>query len=79
MIQNIEIRRVDRNTFDIFQGTQWGTWTRVRTNRHSTYRVSGEQLGHPELKALHEVLHPNMPINYNQTPAETLRNCQNLQ
>lgn len=71
----MEARRVDRNTFDIFFGKQWGTWTRVRCNRHGVYRVAGEKVDHRTMKELGEMLAPNMPINYGQTIQQTYFNC----
>lgn len=62
----IEARRVDRNTYDIFLGNQWSSWVRVRQGRSSTYRIAGERVEHSLLKWLHDVLAPNMPITYGQ-------------
>ena len=71
----MEIRRIDNNTYDVFSGTQWDKWSRVRQNRNGVYVVAGERLPHPELKELHSVLAPNMPINYGQRLETTLHNC----
>lgn len=73
------LRRVDHNTFDCFFGTQWGTWSRVRKGRSSTYRVAGEHLAKAALKELDLVLDTRMPINYNQSPYQTLANCVAIQ
>lgn len=74
----MEIRRVDHNTYDVFQGRQWGTWTRVRKGRNNTYALGGEKLPKALLKFLHDILAPNMPINYGQNLETTLHNCHVL-
>ena len=72
----MEVRRVDGNTFDVFQGKQWGTWTRVRKGRSSAYRIAGERLSHAQLHELDSLLHPTMPIVYGQPQEQTLANCE---
>ena len=62
----IEARRVDHNTYDIYLGNQWSDWIRVRQGRSSTYRVAGMRVEHSLLRWLHTVLAPNMPITYGQ-------------
>ena len=69
------MRRVDSNTFDIFTGKQWGSHSRVRQGRSSAYVAQGERLPYPFLKYLHDVLAPNMPINYGQPHEQTLTHC----
>lgn len=62
----IEARRIDRNTYDLFIGKQWGDWIRVRQGRNGTYRLAGMRVDHALLKWLHTVLAHNMPITYGQ-------------
>lgn len=62
----IEARRIDNNTYDLFIGNQWSDWIRVRRGRSSTYRLAGIRVEHALLKWLHDVLAPNMPITYGQ-------------
>lgn len=71
-----EARRVDRNTYDIFFGTQWSDHIRVRQNKHGTYRVSGIKVDHQTLRELDRYLAPNMPITYGQTMQQMLHNNQ---
>ena len=71
----MEIRRIDNNTYDVFMNTQWDEHTRVRKGRSSTYVLSGNKLPHPVLKELHSLLAPNMPVNYGQSPQQTVNNC----
>ncbi len=70
----MELRRVDGNTYDLFQGKGWNNWTRVRKGRSSTFGVSGQRIPHQVMKGLDEILHPQFPINYGQTLGQTLDN-----
>jgi hypothetical protein len=72
---NYEIRRVSPTTYDIFSGNQWGTHSRIHRGRNNTHVTKGEKLPYSFLKHLHNVLAPNMPINYGQTHQQTLDNC----
>jgi hypothetical protein len=69
------IRRIDRNTYDVFVGKQWGTHSRIRQGRSSTFVLAGEKLPYGFLKHLHNTLAFNMPINYGQPHETTLVNC----
>jgi hypothetical protein len=62
----IEARRIDHNTYDLFIGTQWSDWIRVRRGRNGTYRLVGIRVPKAVLHWLNDVLAPNMPINYGQ-------------
>jgi hypothetical protein len=62
----IECRRIDAHVYDIFQGKQWDEWSRVRKGRSSTFVLAGNRLPHGLLKALDDILRPNMPITYGQ-------------
>lgn len=75
---SFEIRRVNARTYDVFTGNQWGTHSRVHHGRSSTWVTSGEKLPYNFLKGLHNILAPNMPINYNQPHDTTLANCAKL-
>jgi len=70
----IEARRVDHNTYDIFFGKQWSDHARVRQGRSSTYRLSGMKVDHMTLKYLDTILAPNMPITPGQLLEEMVRN-----
>ena len=74
MSQGTEVRRVDRFTYDLFVGKGWDNHVRIRQGRSSTYRLSGNRISKPDLHDWHEVLAPNMPINYGQTVEELLFN-----
>lgn len=60
---SIELRRVGPYIYDLFQGNQWSTWSRVRKGRSSTFVMAGEKLPHSLLKDLDGILHPRFPIN----------------
>lgn len=68
----MNIRRIDNNTFDIFQGKGWNNWTRIRKGRSSTYGVLGKRISHALMKDLNEVLHARLPVNYAQSLETTL-------
>lgn len=70
----MEMRRLDRNTYDVFLGNQWSTWVRVRQGKGGTYRIAGQKVDHRLLKELDSILAPNMPITYGQTTEEMLHN-----
>lgn len=70
----MEARRVDRNTWDIFFGTQWSTWARMRLGRNGVYQVAGIKVDHHTLKDLANYLAPNMPITYGQDIVTMLNN-----
>ena len=69
----IELRRVGPFVYDLFQGNQWSTWSRVRKGRSSTFVMEGERLSYDMLKALDRILAPNMPITYGQDLETMLR------
>ena len=70
----MEARRLDRNTWDIFIGKQWGDWIRVRLGRTGFYRVAGMKVDHALLRDLGTYLAPNMPITYGQNMQTMLNN-----
>jgi hypothetical protein len=72
----MDVRRVDRNTFDVFLGTQWDQHIRVRLGRSSIYRMSGIRLDRASMHQLEEILHPTMPITYGQPQPQTLALCK---
>jgi hypothetical protein len=78
-MNTLEARRIDKNTYDIFQGKGWDNWVRVRQGHNGTYRVMGEKVDHSTLKELDTILAPNMPITYGQDMHTMLRNNQAIQ
>jgi hypothetical protein len=71
----LELRRVNAHVYDVFVGNQWVDHTRVKKGRSYTFVISGAPLPKAVLRWLHDVLAPNMPINYNQPLEQTLHNC----
>lgn len=53
-------KRVGYNTFDIFQGKQWGSWSRIRAGRNGVYVARGLPLPHALVKALAEQVNPRL-------------------
>ncbi len=74
MLTEIEARRIDKYTYDLFFGKQWGSWSRVRQGKNGVYRVAGEKVDHQTLKALNNILAPRMPITYGQDIGTMYRN-----
>jgi len=74
----MEARRLNNNTYDIFQGKQFSAcgsgWSRVRQGKHNTYVVAGEKVDHSTLRWLHSVLAPNMPITPGQSMEQMVHN-----
>ena len=79
VLHDIEVRRVNRFTYDLFLGKQWGTWARVKQGRSSTWQMAGDPLPKPLLRDLHEILHPTMPVSYGQSVGEMLDNFVAMQ
>lgn len=71
---NVEARRIDRNTFDLFFGNQWSSWTRVRCGRNGLYRIAGEKVDHATLRELEGMVAHDMPITYGQSVQRTFHN-----
>ncbi len=55
---NFHIRRVNHNVFDVFEGKQWGTWSRLKGGRNGVYVVNGERLPYSVVKALAANINP---------------------
>ena len=71
----MELRRTDNKyEFDCFYGNGWDNWARVHKGRSSTYQVAGQKLSKAELKWLHDILAPDIPITYGQSVEEMLFN-----
>ena len=79
ILSQIEARRVDNNTFDLFFGKQWGDHARVRKGRMGVYRLSGIRVDHETLKQLDAILAPNMPITYGQDLGTMFHNNMAIQ
>lgn len=47
-----QVVRVNRTTFDVFQGKQWGDWSRLRSGRNGVYVAKGRSLSYATTKAL---------------------------
>lgn len=58
----MEIRRVNKYVYDIFLGTQWDGWSRIRKGRSSTFVMQGNKLSYALLKQLDAVLNPSLHL-----------------
>lgn len=59
---NFHIRRLNKHTFDCFEGKQWSTWTRLKEGKNGVYVSAGERLPHPVLKALTKAIDARLPV-----------------
>ena len=53
-----QVMRVARNVFDVFQGKQWGTWSRLRAGRNGVYVADGERLSYDTTRQLAASIDP---------------------
>lgn len=60
--------KVAHNTFDVFEGTQWGvtdderpntSWTRLKAGRNGVYVAKGRSLPHAVVRALAAGINPH--------------------
>lgn len=61
------VLKLARNTFDVFEGKQWGqtdnhehntSWSRLRSGRNGVYVAQGNKLPHAVTKALAAAIDP---------------------
>ena len=52
------VMRVNHRTFDVFQGKQWGAWSRLRSGHSGVYVANGEKLSHAVTKQLATSIDP---------------------
>lgn len=55
---HFHIRRVSRNVFDVFEGKQWSSWSRLKAGRNGVYVAQGERLPYSTTKALAAAINP---------------------
>lgn len=55
---DFQVMRVARNVFDVFQGKQWGTWSRLRAGRNGVYVANGERLSYDTTRQLAASIDP---------------------
>ncbi len=56
------IRKLQPNIFDVFIGTGWNNWSRVRTSKSGPFVVAGNKLPYATLRELQPLLKPSSPI-----------------
>ena len=52
--------RAGYNIFDVFEGKQWSSWSRLKSGRHDVYVAAGDRLPHPVTKALAAAINPKL-------------------
>ena len=70
----MELRRIDHNTYDLFQGNGWYNWTRIRKSKSNTYGILGQRIPHALMRDLNEALYPGLPLSHGATLEETIFN-----
>lgn len=56
------VRRVARNVFDVFEGNQWSSWSRLKAGRNGVYVAQGERLPYAVTKALANGINPREEV-----------------
>lgn len=61
----MQIRKLDRNTFDVFTGTGFDNWTRVRKFHWGVKPIAGGRIDRDTLNAIEAAViqYPNGNIN----------------
>jgi hypothetical protein len=57
-VNEFAVVRLNRSTFDVFQGKQWGDWSRLRSGRNGVYVAKGRSLPHAVTRALASAIDP---------------------
>ncbi len=52
----MELKKVDKNLFDVFVGQGWGNWSRVKVNKDNIELVAGLPLSKNTINSLKERL-----------------------
>jgi hypothetical protein len=51
-----QVRHVDGNCFDVFFGSGWEDWSRVKTGRSYTHVIAGKRLTEEQIKEVHTTI-----------------------
>ena len=52
------VKRAGYNTFDVFRGKQFSSWSWLRAGRNGVYVAAGEKVDHQTAKALASAIDP---------------------
>ena len=52
----MELKKVEKNMFDVFMGMGWENWTRIKVNKDDVTIISGQPLGKNTINILKERL-----------------------
>ena len=58
------VRRVNQSTFDVFEGKQWGSWSRLKGNHFGVYVQKGIRQPHSVVKALTSMINPGLEAQF---------------
>ena len=56
------VKRLGRNVFDVFEGRQWGSWSRLKIGRNGVFFVAGNSLHRGVYKALAANINPREEV-----------------
>ncbi len=59
-VMNFFIRKLDARRFDVFEGKQWSTWSRLKSSRKGVFVEKGLSLPYNIIKALADNTNPNL-------------------
>lgn len=62
MSLNFLCLKVDHRTFDIFEGKQWSSWSRLKSGKQGVYVTGGEKLPFKTVKAIASQINPKESI-----------------
>jgi hypothetical protein len=54
------VKRAGYNTFDVFAGKQWSSWSRLKAGRNGVYVAMGEKVDHTTTRALAASINPKL-------------------
>ena len=56
------VKRLGRNVFDVFEGKQWSSWSRLKIGRNGVYVAAGNLLHRGVTKALVATIDPKEEV-----------------
>jgi len=55
---NFYIRKLDQRRFDVFEGNQWSTWSRLKSSRKGVFVEKGLSLPYNIIRLLADNINP---------------------
>lgn len=57
---NFHVRRVNKSTFDVFEGNQWSDWSRLKAGRNGVFVAAGRSLPYAVVRAVAAAINPTL-------------------